>query len=220
MASIPTSTHPSDPPIPGQTAPGQAEPAWGVAMLYPMQGDWSDGEYLRLTEGTNRLVEITDGHIEVLAMPTSSHQRILFFLFAQLQTFITPRKLGEALFASLRVRIREGKFREPDIVFMLAEHCDRAGEEYWEGADLVMEVVSKDPESRRRDLEDKPLDYAEAGIPEYWIVDPQEKQITVLALEGEQYIQHGKFTPGEQASSRLLDGFAVDVENVFQAAKC
>jgi Uma2 family endonuclease len=207
MSSVPAS-HPNEP-----------EPAWDIARLYSPQGQWSDGEYLRLTEGTNRLVELTDGHIEVLAMPTSSHQRILLFLFAHLQSFVTSKELGEVLFASLRVRIRKGKFREPDIVFMLAEHHGRAGEEYWEGADLVMEVVSKDPESRRRDLEDKPLDYAEAGIPEYWIVDPIEKQITVLTLNGQRYADHGKFLPGQQASSHLLDGFVVDVESVFQAAK-
>lgn len=215
MASVSSSTDPAAPchvPIDGQ-------PAWDLALLFPMQGHWSDFEYLALTEGTNRPVELSDGSVEVLPMPTSSHQRILLFLFAQLQAFILPRKLGETLCAALRVKIRDGKFREPDLVFMCEEHRNRIGEEYWDGADLVMEVVSKDPESRKRDLLQKPLDYAEGGIPEYWIVDPQEKKITVLTLQGNAYQQHGAFTEGESATSKLLTGFSVNVTDVLQAAK-
>jgi Uma2 family endonuclease len=81
-----------------------------------------------------------------------------------------------------------------------------------------MEVVSDDEESRERDLNKKRLDYAQGGIPEYWIVDPQEKQITVLVLDGESYATHGIFREGQQASSKLLSGFAVDVSAVFKAA--
>ena len=152
-------------------------------------------------------------------MPTSSHQRILLFLFTQLQAFVSPKKLGEVLCAALRVRIRPGKFREPDLLFMKEEHRNRIGEEYWDGADLVMEVVSKDAESRKLDLLQKPLDYAEGRIPEYWIVDPQEGRITVLSLHGQSYAQHGVFTRGESATSNLLDGFSVNVSEVFVAAK-
>ncbi|MFO0956477.1 MAG: Uma2 family endonuclease [Isosphaeraceae bacterium] len=68
------------------------------------------------------------------------------------------------------VRLGPDKIREPDIVFLLAEHADRIGKQVLEGADLVMEVVSED---RRRDLVEKRADYAEAGIPEYWIIDPE-----------------------------------------------
>ena len=165
MASIPSSNDPVVP-LPCH-APVVGQPAWDLALLYPMQGYWSDVEYLALTEGTNRLVELSDGSVEVLPMPTSSHQRILLYLFAQLQAFVLPRKLGEVLCAALRVKIRDGKFREPDVVFMREVHRSRIGEEYWDGADLVMEVVSKVPESRKRDLLLKPLDYAEGGIAEY-----------------------------------------------------
>ena len=42
--------------------------------------------------------------------------------------------------------------REPDVLFMLKEHADRIGDDCWEGADLVMEVVSGGAEDRRRDL--------------------------------------------------------------------
>ena len=62
----------------------------------------------------------------------------------------------------------------------------RIHEKFWEGADLVMEVVSDD--DRRRDVVTKRLEYAKAGIAEYWIVDPQQATITVLKLADGKYL--------------------------------
>lgn len=102
---------------------------------------------------------------------------------------------------------------------MRAENSHRLGNDYWLGADLVIEVVSDDAESRERDFERKRRDYAEGGIPEYWIVDPSLEQITVPVLEDAAYRTHGTFGRGEQAASATLPGFAVDVAAVFDAAK-
>ena len=115
------------------------------------------------------------------------------------------------------MQISPGKYREPDLVFMLREHADRMGEQFWDGADLVMEVVS--PDGRKRDLEVKRREYAQAGISEYWIVDPQASSITVLKLDNANYVEHGVFRLGQTASSVLLAGFTADVSAVFNAAK-
>ena len=119
--------------------------------------------------------------------------------------------LGEALFAGVRVRLWEGKFREPDVVFMRTEHAARITDDFWIGADLVMEVVSGSDSDRRRDVVEKRDEYAKARIPEYWIVDPELSQITVLVLDGAAYAVHGVFARGQQATSKLLPGFSVDV---------
>jgi Uma2 family endonuclease len=113
------------------------------------------------------------------------------------------------------VRLWPGKFREPDLVFMLKQHEDRMGDEFWQGADLVLEIVSGNKEDRRRDLVIKRQEYAKAGIPEYWIVDPREGRITVLRLAGNRYAVHGIYSKGQTASSALLSGFSVDVKEVF-----
>ena len=176
---------------------------------------WSVADYLALE--TNRLIEFSHGQLEVLPMPRMSHQQIVLLLLQALLRFVSAQDLGTVLFAPLRVQLWPGKFREPDIVFMRREHADRMGEEFWEGADLVVEVVS--PDDRRRDLETKRGEYAQAGIPEYWIVDPEAQRITVLTLAGAEYAVHGDFGAGEQATSALLPGFAVDVAAVFAAAE-
>ena len=202
----------SSPRKPDPEASG-AEPAWDVARLFPEQGFWSEEEYLALS--ANRLVEFSDGNVEVLPMPTTSHQLIVAFLYRTLLEFVTTRAAGTVLFAPLRVRLWPGKFREPDLVFMSAEHASRIGESFWDGADLVMEVVSDD--DRRRDLETKRREYAQAGIPEYWIVDPEQARITVLRLEGATYAVHGDFLPDTQATSHRLPGFVVEVSSVLAA---
>ena len=96
---------------------------------------------------------------------------------------------------------------------MCSAHDPRRQNRFWLGADLVVEIIS--PDKPERDLIEKRLDYAEAHIPEYWIVNPQSETITVLRLEGPAYIEHGVFERGAEATSVLLAGFRVNVDTVF-----
>jgi Uma2 family endonuclease len=191
-------------------------PTWEIAHLFPAQGTWSEEEYLGLSG--NRLVEFSDGVLEVLPLPTTSHQALLAYLYNLLFLHASRGHLGRVLFAPLRVRLWSGKFREPDLTFMLKEHARRIGEEFWDRADLIMEVVSRDPEDRRRDLVAKRREYARARIPEYWIVDPLKETITVLRLSGKRYLVHGSFRKGSEATSVLLPGFTVSVSEAFTQA--
>jgi Uma2 family endonuclease len=95
----------------------------------------------------------------------------------------------------------------------------RPEDKYLRDAGLVIEIVSADDRSQKRDYQEKRADYAQLRIPEYWIVDPQTDRITVLVLKGKQYRVYGEFAPGQQASSTLLDGFSVDVSAVFSAGR-
>ncbi len=184
--------------------------------VLPPQGNWSDEEYLWLTDRCNRLVEFTDGHVQELPMPTFTHQAILAFLYRLFHEHLDPRG-GVVMFAALRMRIRAGMFREPDLLLLRDRSDSRCQDRYWLGADLVAEVVS--PDDPDRDLIEKRADYAEAGIPEYWIVDPRDQTITVLTLDGDTYVEQGVYSAGESAASSLLDGFAADVTAVFDAPR-
>jgi Uma2 family endonuclease len=201
----------STPPVPG-------EPTWAVALMYPLQGDWTEEQYLSLAFERNWLVEYSSGCVEVLPMPTVEHQLIVKFLLKSLEAFLEPRNLGVVLFAPLPVWMGPRNYRAPDLVFKFQENHAKRTTPYYKGADLVMEVVSDDSRSHERDHKQKRLDYAAAGIPEYWIVDPQDNRITVLALEGDRYVEHGVFEQDEVATSRLLPGFSISVEAVFAAA--
>ncbi len=102
------------------------------------------------------------------APPASASQA---FLYRSFHAWVGPRG-GVVVFSALRLRVREGMFREPDLLLLRERSDPRCQDRYWLGADLVVEVVS--PDRPERDLVDKRIDYAEAGIPEYWVVDPRD----------------------------------------------
>ena len=188
------------------------EPAWEVAFLFPAQGEWSEHEYLELD--TNHLVEFSHGQIEVLPMPSDRHQAIVGFLFV-IFLRLAQQIHGTVRIAPLRVLLWTGKIREPDLVFLRSARDPRRQEQYWTGADLVVEVVS--PDDRQRDHVTKRLEYAKAGIPEYWIVDPQSELILVLQLDEDRYVEHGRFGRGAVATSARYTGLAVDVAAALDA---
>ena len=181
----------------------------------PPQGCWSEHDYLWLTDHCNRLVEFADGCIEELPVPTDSHQSVLLFLYRLFDQLVRAEG-GVVLVAPLRLRIDEGRFREPDLMLLGDGSDPRRQDRYWLGADLVVEVVS--PDDPDRDYREKRADYAEAGIPEYWIVDPRAPSITVLTLDGDRYLDNGPFLPGDIATSATLDGLDVAVAEVFEAS--
>lgn len=199
-----------------QLAPEAAAwtPEWEAVQVFPVRVACSEEEYLALYE--SRFLEYSDGFLEILPMPTTHHQLILKYIFLMLDNWVVAGQLGLVLFAPLKVRLRPGKVREPDILFMKRENAGRIGNDYWEPPDLVMEVVSEN--NRRHDLVTKRDEYARAGIPEYWIVDPEEATITVFVLRPWRttYVEHGTFAKGDRVTSLILPGFEVDVKTALE----
>ena len=185
-----------------------------VLDTLPRQGRWHPRDYLWLTDHSRRLVELTDGFIEVLPMPTDEHQSILAHLYEVFSAFLHARG-GKALFAPLRLRIRGTTFREPDLLIVRDAADPRRDSRFWSGADVVIEIVS--PDQPERDFVHKRHDYAVANIPEYWIVDPRAAVVTVLELRDGTYVEHGAFARGALATSTLLRGFSADVNAIFDA---
>lgn len=193
---------------------GVGEPAWAIATLFPDQGRWSVEEYLAFS-AERPLVELANRQVEVLPVPTDRHQRILDALFVLLLAFVRERG-GIVRTAGIRLQVASDVFRQPDIVLLTAARKQLKGEEFWTAADLAVEVVSGGPSDRVRDLVTKRREYAAAGIPEYWIVDPERDTVTVLRLEGDDYMDR-VWRRGEVAESQLLTGFHVAVAEVLDA---
>lgn len=193
--------------------PDGLEPAWDVARLFPPQGGWSEDEYLALPGSP--LTEFDQGRIEVLAMPSELHQLLVAYLYRALVEFVDTAGLGRVLFAPFPVKLWEGKFREPDLCFMRRNHADRRHGTFWQGADLVMEVMS--PDDPKRDSEVKRREYAKAAIPEYWLIDPVAQTITVfvLAAGADRYAVQGVYAAGSRAASASLPGFGIEVAALF-----
>jgi len=190
------------------------QPAWRMALLFPPQGSWTEQEYLTLDAG--RQIEFDRGCVEVLDLPTKEHQRMVRFLFLLMNEFVTSRRLGEVFFAPLPVRLWNEKYREPDVIFV--KHGREDIGKYPDGADLVIEIVSDSPSDRIRDLETKVSEYEIAGIQEYWVVDPEQTRLLVHELVQSKYVVE-TFCRGQVAHSSTLEGFTVDVAELFDAAR-
>ena len=123
---------------------------------------WTESEYLALD--TNHMLEFHDGKLVELPMPNSVHQTIAI-VFINLLLNWSPR--GKVLMApfKLKLKVTSGQYREPDVVYLMDRGDPRYGDEFWTGADLVVEIISKG--GRKRDTVEKRADYAASGIPEY-----------------------------------------------------
>ncbi len=186
-------------------------PTYEIADLFPSQGNWSDEEYLALD--TNRLVELSDGEVEVLDMPSDFHQLILVRFITLFYPFVLAHRLGHVRIAPLRVRLWPGKIREPDLVFMSSAHATRVGEKFWGVPDLAVEIISESDEDLDRIT--KMDEYAHAGIPEYWIVDPYARTVEIYLLNGEAYQLAATLAEGQTLTSSQLPGLEVSVAELF-----
>ena len=181
----------------------------------PDQGNWTEEAFLRSFPEWG--YELSDGHVEVLPMPTDEHQAISGFLYRALFNLSLTDIPGTVRFMGIDVQTLPGKIRKPDVLFLREEEDHKRTNRMWYGADFAVEVVSDDDPNR--DWKTKRAEYAQAGIPEYWIVDPRDRTVTVLTLpEGaSEYAEVGRYGEGATAPSVLLEGFTVNVSDMFSA---
>ncbi len=183
-----------------------------VAQLWPPRGQWTEADYFALPE-TNRFIELSEGELIMPPHPTHTHQLIVGKLYRAMYDFVAECDLGTVQFGPLPVRLWPGKIREPDILFVAREHSHRIGEQAYGPPDLVVEVLS--PSTRRTDRLEKTVEYARAGVGEYWIVDPHGRTVEVFILQEGAYELLGKWGGGEEVRSEMLAGFRVAVNEVL-----
>ena len=188
------------------------------------QRDWTEEEFKILDQSQEpHFFELVDGRIEFLGWPTLSHQGNCAEIGSVLYHLMRDHDLGEVIWGVCPILLRPGRWASPDISWHGKERiAGQPQKDYFHGADGVIEILDEDDHAwRELDQVTKRTEYARANIPEYWIVDPETETITVLTLPAGQteYAVHGEFNPGQSATSKLLDGFTVDVTACFAAGK-
>lgn len=180
----------------------------------PPQGEWTYEDWLKLPDDGYRY-EVINGVLHVSPPPRIRHQRVALRLVRRLANFVEEHCLGEVLEAPVGVRLPNQPVPfQPDILFIRTERLDILGEKYVEGVpDLVMEILS--PSNWLYDRREKMEVYQEAGVPEYWIVDPRARTVEVYVLEEGAYLLIGRYGQEETARSQVLSGFEVPVDEIF-----
>lgn len=202
-------TPPEVPRPPAQWPPSTpGEPAWGIVSLYPRQGHWSPVDFFTLPN--NRGVELVEGCLEFLPMPSKKHQTVIFRLAMVLAQVLDDERVQ---IAGYNLETIEDTLRQPDV--LATNDASNFEDDRATHADLAIEVVSPGTENRKRDEVKKRDEYAAAGIPEYWIVDPENRSIVVLSLDGDKYVELGCYAVGQTAVSKVIEGFSVVVDECF-----
>ncbi len=139
-------------------------------------------QFTAVTKFSNERLELLDGEIVALGAPSELHQTIAGRLFSSLDGH-TIKNNGKCkvLISPFEVVLDDDNVVQPDLLVV----CDRSkldGKRANGAPDLVIEILSES--SRKRDLVDKYVLYANSGVREYWIIDPSEER-TIVYLFGE-----------------------------------
>jgi Uma2 family endonuclease len=179
----------------------------------PRQGHWTYEDYAAIPDDGRRY-EILGGVLYMSPSPDERHQRISGRMFRQLASAIEDTGLGLVYFAPLDVDLGQGNIVQPDIFVILNANREKITRPRIVGApDLAIEILS--PGSVARDYREKMDAYAQAGAPEYWIVNPDARTIEVFTLENKQYRSLGVFEGPATLPSRVVPNFPVQVKQFF-----
>lgn len=139
-----------------------------------------------LPENEFQRLELIDGELLGSPAPIPLHQILTSTLVYLLNTLMIRRQLGLVLPAPISVRLSPSDVVQPDIVFVRRERLHIIGPTVVDGApDLVVEILSKS--TRRRDLTTKKALNGRYGVPEYWIIDPEARVVSVFVLVDGKY---------------------------------
>ena len=161
--------------------------------------------------------ELLNGSLTRRPTPNTVHQRTLGNLAIALFKFVDGTGLGEVIISPYDVVLSSTNVLEPDVIFVSADQQSIITDANIQGAPaLLIEVVS--PSTLTRDREVKRNIYAEHGVREYWLVDPDARTITILTLHGKELRETGRYSTADTLSSPTLPGLALDLTSIFPLA--
>ena len=184
-------------------------PEWGTNMVTTPSMN-----YLILIEDDDERHELLDGERVLVPPPNMDHQEAAAYLGTSLSMFVRAHGLGWVYFASTDVVFSDTDVVQPDLLFISNERRYIRTPANIRGApDLIVEIMS--PSSSRRDWGYKRDLYARHGVREYWIIDPTNHVVSVLALRDGVLEIDQTLTEDNTARSSVLEGFDVNLVEIF-----
>jgi Uma2 family endonuclease len=186
-----------------------------VVTTPPLRQKMSVEEFLTLPEGPPNY-EFEEGEVILVVRPHAKHQKVVMRLSAALDNHVRSNDLG-SVWIEIDVLLTKDRIYIPDIVYLAKEHLDRYQEEDGKihGApDLVIEIVS--PHSLARDRVTKFNAYFSAGVPWYWIVDPEALTIEEYHAEEKGYLRTASVAEGESFRPGLFPELEINLQTLMQ----
>jgi Uma2 family endonuclease len=191
-----------------------------VSEPFTEYGKYSYADYL--TWQMDEMVEIIKGKVfkPAAAAPRRIHQEVTLKVARKLADYL-DQKPCKIFVAPFDVRLPVKSKRNEDIFTVVQPDicvvCDRSklDDAGCIGApDLIIEILS--PGSNRKELKYKYEVYEESGVKEYWVIQPTEQTLLIYTLTKGKYVPSRLFSPGDIVSSACIEGFSLNLEEVFQ----
>jgi Uma2 family endonuclease len=158
--------------------------------------------------------ETINGIPHAVPVPDTRHRRIAVKLTAYLYRNLEQKNLGFVFGAPCRVMLSSWNVVQPDVFFLRKNREGIVGDRMILGPpDLMVEIVSDD--TRTRDLKEKRKIYADAGIQEFWAVDPRSGTIEQQVWSELGYISVGFYGKRKILSSAFFPDLKLPVSKVF-----
>ena len=175
-------------------------------------------DYLAYDDNSDKWYELFNGELIEMSPESGINVQIanrLFLIFALLLG--TDQVRGQGL--ELEVR-GEPRNRYPDLAIIREEHINLLAKRntirlLMPPPLLVVEIVSPGELQRHRDYIAKRLQYQDCGIPEYWIIDPENKTVLVLELKDKTYIEVAEFLEDNQIISPQFPQLNLSLSQLF-----
>ena len=159
--------------------------------------------------------ELLNGELHMAPSPSMPHQIINTRLGSRLLAFVENRDLGKVITAPADVALSETNVVQPDLFFVSREREQIITHANIQGApDLAVEIRSPSTDERDRTVKRKL--YAQHGVKEYWLVDPDAMTVTVLVLSEGAFEEAGVYHKGQILTSPTLKGFSVNLDDIFR----
>ncbi len=185
-----------------------------VPSSSPVTTKFTYEDYLKTSD--DERYELLDGELIIMPAPSIAHQHVAMKLGTRLDTFVEEGNLGVLYSAPTDVVLSDTDVVQPDLLFISSERAHIITPANIQGApDLIVEIRSDSTAERDETL--KRNLYAERGVKEYWLVDPDAMTIAVLLLREGGYAEVAAHRMGQALTSPTLKGFSVNLDEIFRS---
>jgi Uma2 family endonuclease len=179
---------------------------------------YSFEEYLAYDDGTDNKYELVNGELKLMPTASGLHALILVLLYDILKAEIDRiKQQWKVMPGTVGVRTAKNKSRIPDLVILSENQCQEIREMSTAVLEspplLAVEIVS--PNNADDDYRYKRSEYAVREIPEYWIIDPEAKKVSILLLVSGFY-EVTEFTEEQEIKSSLFPELKLTINQIFE----
>ncbi|NLV63662.1 MAG: type II toxin-antitoxin system prevent-host-death family antitoxin [Clostridiaceae bacterium] len=173
-------------------------------------------EFLKMVENSELRYEYIDGEVYLLASPGYNHQVSVSELFGIFYNWFKGKKC-RPLTSPFDVTLTKNKDNinvvQPDIIIICDTDKIDASGKYKGVPALVVEVLSGS--TKTKDMVKKLNLYMQTGVREYWIVDPDKKEVTVYCFEKHDIADHDTYMADMTVKSKVFNGLEVKLAEIF-----